>query len=81
MKTANPDWLVPDWPAPPGVRALITTHAGGVSAGCHASLNLGRHVGDAPEAVEENRRRLYAALPAPPLWQSPASLSNWLSSM
>lgn len=68
MKTANPDWLVPDWPAPPGVRALITSRAGGVSAGCHASLNLGRHVGDAPEAVEENRRRLYAALPAPPLW-------------
>ncbi len=29
--TAN--WLVPDWPAPPNVRALCTTRSGGVSAG------------------------------------------------
>jgi len=68
MTPANPDWLVPDWPAPPGVRALITTRAGGVSAGGHASFNLGRHVGDVSTAVEENRRRLCAALPTPPVW-------------
>ena len=29
-------WIVPDWPAPPGVRALITTRAGGVSRGAYA---------------------------------------------
>jgi YfiH family protein len=62
--------LVPDWPAPPAVRAFTTTRAGGVSAGPYASLNLAGHVGDDPAAVAENRRRLGAALglPAPPLW-------------
>ncbi len=27
------DWIVPDWPAPPSVRALSTTRQGGVSTG------------------------------------------------
>ncbi len=60
----------PDWPAPPRVRALATTRAGGVSVGDFASLNLGDHVGDAPTAVAANRARLHAALalPAEPLW-------------
>jgi polyphenol oxidase len=50
-----------DWNAPPGVRAVCTTRA---------SLNLGVHVGDAPEAVQENRRRLreQLQLPAEPIW-------------
>ncbi len=41
-----------------------------MSAAPYASLNLGNHVGDAPEAVAENRRRLKAAagLPAEPAW-------------
>jgi YfiH family protein len=61
---------VPEWPAPPGVRALTTGRAGGVSVGRYASLNLGDHVGDAPEAVAENRARLRAAaaLPDEPFW-------------
>ena len=42
--------------------AVVTTRHGGVSAGPYDSLNLGGHVGDAPEAVAENRRRLAAAL-------------------
>ncbi len=60
----------PDWPAPPNVRAWVSERAGGVSEGPYASLNLGAHVGDAPAAVEENRRRLgaYAGLPAAPVW-------------
>ncbi|MBI4987321.1 MAG: peptidoglycan editing factor PgeF [Rhodocyclales bacterium] len=62
------DWIVPDWPAPAKVRALVTTRAGGVSAGPYASLNLAAHVGDDPAAVAENRRRLRAYLPAEPLW-------------
>jgi hypothetical protein len=63
-------WIVPDWPAPPNVRAIATLRTGGVSAGSFASLNLGTHVGDEPAAVEENRRRLQAALQldADPLW-------------
>jgi polyphenol oxidase len=63
-------WIEPDWPAPPSVRAATTLRAGGVSQGPFASLNLGAHVGDAPEAVAENRRRMQAALqlPAEPVW-------------
>jgi polyphenol oxidase len=65
----GPAWIEPDWPAPPQVRALSTTRAGGVSAPPYASLNLGGHVGDAPLAVAENRRLLRAAgLPAEPVW-------------
>ena len=63
-------WLEPEWPAPPGVRSLSTFRGGGVSAATYASLNLGDHVGDVPEAVAENRRRLRAAtgLPGEPAW-------------
>lgn len=64
------DILLPDWPAPPAVRACATTRAGGVSTGPYASLNLGDHVGDDPAAVAENRvcLRRELALPAEPLW-------------
>ena len=58
----DPDWLVPVWPAPPGVHALCTTRAGGVSAPPFDSLNLGNHVGDDPTAVRTNRQRLQSAL-------------------
>ncbi len=62
--------LTPEWPAPPGVRAAFTLRAGGVSVGPYQALNLGTHVGDAPAAVAENRRRVRAALelPAEPAW-------------
>jgi YfiH family protein len=40
----------------------VTTRHGGVSAGRYSSLNLTKAVGDAPEAVEENLRRVAAAL-------------------
>ena len=63
-------WLEPEWPAPAGVRALSTFRGGGVSPAPYVSCNLGDHVGDSPEAVAENRRRLKAAagLPAEPAW-------------
>jgi len=62
--------LPADWPAPANVRALTTTRAGGVSRGPYESLNLGDHVGDDPDAVRQNRKRLYEALalPAEPVW-------------
>lgn len=66
--TRHPDWIIPDWPAPPGVRALITTRAGGVSSGPYGTLNLGTSVGDEPDAVAENRARLRAVLPGDPVW-------------
>ncbi|MGH8821898.1 MAG: peptidoglycan editing factor PgeF [Rhodoferax sp.] len=62
------DWLIPDWPAPAGVRALCTTRSGGVSAGPYESLNLGDHVGDAPAAVQANRRVLQQAIGAHPVF-------------
>lgn len=62
------EWLTPDWPAPPQVRALMTTRSGGVSKGGFCSLNLGDHVGDDPLAVTENRRRVAQVLPSMPAW-------------
>jgi YfiH family protein len=64
----NPDWIIPDWPAPNSVRALVTTRNGGVSAGPFASMNLGIHVGDSYDAVAANREQLCKQLPADPFW-------------
>lgn len=60
--------IVPDWPAPRQVRALVTTRRGGVSVAPYDSLNLGLHVGDCAQSVAENRRRLRGLLPAEPVW-------------
>ena len=68
MTAPDPDWIVPDWPAPQRVRALVTTRAGGVSRGPYASFNLGARVGDDAAAVARNRERLRGALPADPVW-------------
>ncbi len=46
----------------PGARVAFTTRAGGVSEGPYDSLNLGILTEDDAVAVEENRRRLAAAL-------------------
>jgi polyphenol oxidase len=65
-----PGMLMPDWPAPPGVRTAFTLRTGGVSAAPFDSLNVGAHVGDALDAVRENRRRIREALrlPGEPVW-------------
>lgn len=62
--------IIPDWPAPRGVRACSTTRIGGVSQMPYDALNLGAHVGDRPEAVLANRQRLVtlADLPTMPQW-------------
>lgn len=64
----NERWLVPDWPAPPNVRAVCTTRDGGVSRGRYESLNLGDHVGDELAHVTENRNRLRMAIGARPVF-------------
>ncbi|MBB5203667.1 hypothetical protein HNQ51_000960 [Inhella inkyongensis] len=51
-----------------GVCAAYSGRAGGVSHGGYASLNLGTHVGDAPEAVQVNRARVAQALGAVPVY-------------
>ena len=70
MTAAEPQVIVPDWPAPPGVRSAFTLRTGGVSVAPYDSLNLGASIGDSPEAVAENRRRVREKLrlPAEPVW-------------
>ncbi|HEX8986347.1 MAG TPA: peptidoglycan editing factor PgeF [Rhodocyclaceae bacterium] len=63
-----PDFIVPDWPAPPNVRAVSTTRRGGRSTGPYESFNLGGHVGDDPVAVAANRELLKLQLPLQPCW-------------
>lgn len=53
------EFIVPDWPCPPSVRALVTTRAFG---------NLAGHVADDPAAVAARRAGLRRHLPAEPLW-------------
>jgi hypothetical protein len=68
LGTAGLDWIVPDWPVPQGVNALVTTRAGGVSRGPYATLNLGQRTNDDPAAIAENHDRLNAFLPVAPIW-------------
>jgi len=66
----NPDWLVPQWPAPAHVHALCTTRTGGVSAPPYDSLNLGDHVGDHPDCVASNRALLQTSTGSQPVFLS-----------
>ena len=68
MTPNNKALIVPDWPAPPKVRALQTTRQGGVSRPPYARLNLGDHVGDDPDAVAANRRIVGRAAGVQPVW-------------
>jgi YfiH family protein len=67
---ADLGFISPDWVVPPRVRAAFTLRTGGVSAAPYDSLNLGARIGDSPEMVAENRRRVRDALrlPAEPVW-------------
>jgi YfiH family protein len=66
-------FLIPEWPAPNNVRAVVTTRHGGSSVAPYDGLNLAYHVGDEPTKVVENRRKLLTALNeiapcGPPQW-------------
>ena len=52
------------WEAPGPYEVVFSTRVGGVSEGPFDSLNLGRRSGDDVERVDENRRRLCAAVGA-----------------
>ncbi len=72
-KTATTETVVlellqPQWPAPNGVRATFTTRIGGHSVAPYDSLNLGDHVGDAPQAVSANRSALAQSMGARPVF-------------
>lgn len=67
--------LLPDWPAPAGVRAFVTLRSGGFSRGAWGladgaagGWNLATHCGDDADAVRRNRERLRTLLPAEPRW-------------
>ena len=62
--------IYPDWPAPVNVKAATTTRLGGVSRPPYDSFNLAGHVGDEPDAVQQNRDSLQQRLqlPAVPVW-------------
>jgi len=63
--------LIPDWPVPARVRAVVTTRAlPGASRDAYAAFNLGARCGDEPVAVAANRHALAETLglPAAPRW-------------
>lgn len=70
-------FIIPDWTdVPANVAALSTTRNGGFSQVPYddgtggGGMNLGMHVGDAPETVLRNRMLLRTLLPAEPAWLS-----------
>jgi polyphenol oxidase len=73
----NPDWLIPDWTAPPHVKAVFTSRGiaetgfasrSGVSQPPFDAFNLGDHVGDDPTHVMANRHMLQTLLGAKPIY-------------
>jgi YfiH family protein len=69
------DFIIPDWPGMPArIGALMSTRRGGVSLGPYGDgsgaggMNLGVHVGDRLQDVEQNRALLQAQVPARPAW-------------
>lgn len=62
--------LLHDWPVPDNVAIAMTDRHGGVSLAPYDSLNLGLHVGDAPQQVLANRGMLakQLCLATEPVW-------------
>jgi YfiH family protein len=72
------NFIIPDWDAPFGVKSLVTTRLGGVSAAPYDTFNLGNHVGDNLESVRQNRQILRKYLPSEPLWLNQTHSDNVL---
>ena len=73
----DPGLITPEWPdAPANVGAMASTRRGGASTGPYddggggGGLNLGLHVGDDAETVQQNRAAVRAMLPGAPAWIS-----------
>ncbi|WP_070972227.1 peptidoglycan editing factor PgeF [Vibrio sonorensis] len=62
--------IVPNWPAPNRVKAFASTRVEGFSTGVYAGLNLGKHVGDDEQTVQQNREWLCqkSGMPSQPVW-------------
>lgn len=59
----SPSLVVPEWPAPARVAALVSNRVGGMGAAPFDTLNLAAHVGDDPAVVASNRRLLLESAP------------------
>lgn len=57
-----------NWPAPSMIKTLITTRQGGYSQKPYNNFNVATHVGDNPDAVQQNRELLNKFLPSEPIW-------------
>lgn len=76
LSTPMSNFILPDWPAPAGIRACSTVRDPGdfeedsLSQGVFSGLNLGAHVGDDTQQVHANRLWVSdaLALPQPPVW-------------
>lgn len=68
--TSQHDYITPDWPAPPTVKAYTSTRTHGHSKAPFDEFNLAAHVDDDPTAVQKNRHQLIHALELPhaPTW-------------
>ena len=73
----NPDWLIPNWPAPSHVKAVFTSRGiaqtgfaskSGVSQPPFDAFNLGDHVGDDPTHVMANRHILQTLIGTKPIY-------------
>lgn len=62
-------YLLPNWPAPPHIKACTTTRKDGHSLAPYHSFNFGEAVGDNPEHLAANRQQLISELGCPtPFW-------------
>ncbi|RUL76709.1 peptidoglycan editing factor PgeF [Dyella choica] len=71
MLPASDTWVFPEWPAPRGVQAAVSTREGpGVSQPPFGRFNLGLRSGEGEQTVRSNRSALRQslALPAEPRW-------------
>lgn len=70
MNKTTFDYLIPDWPAPDNVQAVITLRSKGRSCPPYDHFNLATHVGDDPRQVAINRKQLIEQLDlqSEPLW-------------
>ena len=64
------DWIIPDWPAPSNVRAVMTTRNADIEDGARRSMNLGRAAGDAVVGVTRNRVLLRDVCGVDTVWLS-----------
>lgn len=87
----NQDWIIPNWPAKPSIKACVTTRTQGArsigsSQAPYDAFNLALHVGDHAHQVEQNRMALQRCLglKEQPAWLNQThsnDVVNWVQAM